>query len=75
MDGHFGAGEQRMKHQSTQATYRPIIRPLYTAPDTTCPVQVDLEDLPALGWVRIVDQGDENTYCETGDGVLRYFKA
>jgi len=63
-----------MRHRSTQATYRPIIRPMYTAPSTPRPVQIDLEDLPEMGWVRIVNQGEENTYLVTEDGVLRYFK-
>ena len=63
-----------MKHRSTQATYRPIVRPLYTSPTTPSPVEIELKDLPEMGGVRIVNQGEANTYLVTEDGVLRYFK-
>ncbi len=41
---------------------------------TTTPRQIDVEALPALGWVRIVHQGEENTYVETEDGRTFCFK-
>ena len=57
-----------------QPPYRPPFRSAYVPERLPCPRQVDAEELPSLGWLRIVEQGEENTYMETEEGAIVYVK-
>ncbi len=63
-----------MKAYSNKPTYRAPFRREYVPTLPPYPRQVDAEDLPSIGWFRIVEQGVENTYIETADGSTVYVK-
>ena len=48
-------------------SYRPPVIPT-RPPVPTVVQQVDLEDLPGLGWVQLKSLGEENLYLEAADG-------
>ena len=48
-------------------SYRPPVIPT-RPPVPTVVQQVELEDLPGLGWVQLKSLGEENLYLEASDG-------
>ena len=56
-----------------KTTFRPVQRPQY--PRKTLKVrEVQVDDLAGLGWVQIVDVGEENVYLLDSAGRLYFVK-